>query len=216
MSGRRTRMALLLARSQLGLARQGQSLLEHKRDALLREVHDGMRRVDAGRAELDDAGLLAGRALAEARVGHGDDSVAAAAVAAAGQVSAEIGSATIMGASVPVVVAADPRRRAGERGRDPLSVGVAVELAAERFESELALAVDLASAEARLRGVAREARQTSRRVNALRFRVVPALQTEVRTLAFTLEQREREDHFRLKLMKSRRAAGRVRVPAPGD
>ena len=207
-------MALLLARSQLGLARQGQSLLEHKRDALLREVHDGMRRVDAGRAELDGAGLLAGRALAEARVGHGDDSVAAAAVAAAGQVSAEIGTATIMGASVPVVAAADPRRRAGERGRDPLSVGVAVELAAERFESELALAVDLASAEARLRGVAREARQTSRRVNALRFRVVPALQAEVRTLAFTLEQREREDHFRLKLMKSRRSARNVRAPAP--
>jgi len=216
MSGRRTRMALLLARSQLGLARQGQSLLEHKRDALLREVHDGMRRVDSARVVLDDSGLLAGQALVEARVTHGDDSVAAAAVAAAGHATAEIDSATIMGASVPVVVAADPRRRPGERGRDPLSVGVAVELAAERFETELALAVDLASAEARLRGVAREARHTSRRVNALRFRVVPALQSEVRTLAFTLEQREREDHFRLKLMKSRRSAAHVRAPEPGD
>ncbi len=219
MSGRRTRTELLIARAQLELARQGQSLLEHKRDALLREVHVGMRRVDEDLERLDASAELAQLALTEAELRHGCEPVAAAASAGSGRATAELFDVTVMGATFPAVAAPDPRRRAGERGRDPLSAGVAVELAAERFESELALAIGLASVEARVRGLAREARQTSRRVNALRFRVVPSLQAEVRTLAFTLEQREREDRFRMKLMKRRRAT-RPRIlavtPAEGQ
>ncbi len=204
MSGRRTRMALLTARAQLGLARQGQSLLEHKRDALLREIHDGIRHLDADRQRLDDAAAEAARALSDARTWHGEEPIAAAAAAAAPVVAAELVQAPVLGVAVPVVSAPDPRRRAGERGRDPLSDGIAVEVAADRFEAELAAVMQVASSEARVRSLARDARQTSRRVNALRFRVVPALEVEVRTLAFALEQRERDDQFRLKLMKSRR------------
>ena len=47
-------------------------------------------------------------------------------------------------------------------------------------------------------------RRTSSRVNALRTRVVPGLESETRAIALVLEQREREDRFRLKRVKETR------------
>ena len=44
----------------------------------------------------------------------------------------------------------------------------------------------------------------------LRTRVIPALESETRIIAFTLEQREREDRFRLKRVKAARGTSRSR------
>ena len=62
MSRPRTRMALLAARAQLQLARQGQELLEQKRDALLREFHREVEIVVAAHEELEGAAGAATRA----------------------------------------------------------------------------------------------------------------------------------------------------------
>src|SRR3972149_4805962 len=55
MSRPRTRMVLLAARAQLGLAEQGADLLEQKRDALLRELYREVRIVFAAPDELEAA-----------------------------------------------------------------------------------------------------------------------------------------------------------------
>ncbi|KRT61773.1 MAG: hypothetical protein XU10_C0040G0001, partial [Chloroflexi bacterium CSP1-4] len=55
MSRPRTRMVLLAARAQLGLAEQGADLLEQKRDALLRELYREVRIVFAAHDELEAA-----------------------------------------------------------------------------------------------------------------------------------------------------------------
>ena len=66
MSQPRTRMALLAGRAQLVLARQGQQLLEEKRDALLREFH---RDVQTILATLDELEAAAGTAATRPRRG---------------------------------------------------------------------------------------------------------------------------------------------------
>ena len=204
MSRPRTRMALLATRSQLALARQGQLLLEEKRDALLREFYREVRTVFAEHDELEAAAATARLALDQARVRLGQETVAAAAAAAVEGVAVEVESTTVMGVPVPVVVPRSLVRTVAERGRAPTASGPALELAAERFEEELTVAIRLATMEARVRRLAREIRRTSSRVNALRTRVVPELSAEARAIALALEQREREDHFRLKRVKSAR------------
>ena len=52
--------------------------------------------------------------------------------------------------------------------------------------------------------------QTSRQVNTLERRLTPGLTSQVLRVRRTLEEREREEHFRLRRMKSRLAAGRER------
>ncbi len=221
MSRPATRMALLAGRSQLALARQGRELLEEKRDALLREFYREVRTVFVAHEELEAAAGAARLALDGARVRLGAEPIAAAALAARGEIAVEVESASVMGVPVPAVTPRDVVRGIEARERCAELSGPAVELVAERFEEELTIAIRLATIEARVRRLAREIRRTSSRVNALRTRVIPELEEETRSIALALEQREREDRFRLKRVKQRRlrvaeaAAALPDAPLPG-
>lgn len=204
MSIRRTRMALLAVRARLALARVGERVLEQKRDALLRELYREVRVVSAAQAELEAAAAAARSALEEARVWLGSGTVAAAAAAAAAGRSVVVEPARVMGVPVPIVEARSLVRRPVDRGRAAEVSGPVLELAAGRFEEMLTVALRLATLEVRVRRLAREIRRTTARVNALRTRVIPALEAERRAIAFTLEQREREDRYRLKRVKTLR------------
>ena len=206
MSRPRTRMALLAARSQLALAEQGADLLEQKRDALLRELYREVRIVFAAHDELETAAGAARLALDGARVWLGAESVAAAAAAAVDEVAVEVESVSVMGVAVPAVSPRSLVRASEARGRAPQVSGPTIELAAERFEEELTIAIRLATIEARVRRLAHEIRRTSSRVNALRTRIIPGLHADATAIALALEQRERDDRFRLKLVKRRRHA----------
>lgn len=204
MSIRRTRMALLAVRARLALARVGERVLEQKRDALLRELYREVRVVTAAHAELEAAAAVARSALEEARVWLGSEAVAAAAAAAAVGRSVAVEPARVMGVPVPIVEPRSLVRSPADRGRAVEVSGPVLELAAMRFEEVLTIAVRVATLEARVRRLAREIRRTTARVNALRMRVIPSLDAERRAIAFALEQREREDRYRLKRVKALR------------
>jgi V/A-type H+-transporting ATPase subunit D len=197
-------MELLAGRARLDLARQGGELLERKRDALLREFHREVRTIYAAHEELEAAAAAARHDLQQAVVLSGPDAVTAAAAATRGEISVSVDSVTIRGVPVPTVDVTDLVRTPLARGRAAALSGPAVELAAEAFEREIALAIRVAALEARARRLGREIRRTSSRVNALRKRVIPALEMETRAIAWALEQRERDDRFRLKRVKARR------------
>ena len=80
----------------------------------------------------------------------------------------------------------------------------AIDTAAGCFETELELLLELASTELRLRRLVEEIAATTRRVNALEFVVIPRLQNETRSIEAVLDERERQDRFRLKRVKERR------------
>ncbi len=200
-------MALLTGRARLEMARQGQSLLEQKRDALLREFYREVPVVFASHAELEVAMSGARLALEEAGVRLGPDVLAAAAAAPPGRaVQVELLPVTVLGLAVPAVAPLDLVRTPDARGRAVAASGPALELAALRFEEAMTTAVRLATMEARVRRLAREIRRTRSRVNALRTRIIPRLEADTRAIELVLEQREREDRFRLKRVKSRREA----------
>jgi len=204
MSLPRTRMELLAGRARLGLARQGQALLERKRDALLRELYRDVPTVYAASDELAAAADAARMALDEARAWLGAEPVAAAGVASRLDVSIQMRTAMVMGLAVPAVEPRNLVRSVRARGRDPLLSGPTVELVAQRFEQEVTVAIRLATIEARIRRLAREIRRTNSRVSALRTRIVPGLLAQTRAIAFALEQREREDRYRFKRVKALR------------
>ena len=213
MNGSRSRMALLLGKARLELARQGQSLLEQKRDALLREFYREVPLVFASHEELDRAAAAARLALVEAEVRLGDVVVsAAAALPPDREEGVDLLPLTVLGVPVPAVAPRDLVRTPDGRGRALAASGPALELAALRFEEELTIAIRQATVEARVRRLAREIRRTRSRVNALRTRIVPRLEDETRAIELALEQRERDDRFRLKRVKTRRAARVSRSP----
>ncbi len=70
----------------------------------------------------------------------------------------------------------------------------------------------MAATETKLKKIGEEIKKTTRRVNALEQVVVPRIRAEIRFIAAVLEQRAREDVFRLKRIKKKLEA-KERAPA---
>jgi V/A-type H+-transporting ATPase subunit D len=74
---------------------------------------------------------------------------------------------------------------------------------AAQFEELLAAILQVAATEVKLKKIGEEIKKTTRRVNALEQVVIPRIRGEIRYIAAVLEQRAREDVFRLKRIKKK-------------
>jgi vacuolar-type H+-ATPase subunit D/Vma8 len=92
------------------------------------------------------------------------------------------------------------------RGTPPVAVGPAAVEAASRFEALTDLLLEAAPREMLLRRLGEALAQTSRQVNTLERRLAPTLSSQIATVRRTLEEREREEHRRLKHLRRRSLA----------
>lgn len=198
---RATRAELLAKRKQIALARQGRDLLKEKRNALLKEFMRTAEQVLRSSDELERSVGESAVNLAIAEALDGPEAVRSAAFAAQGQVSLKVSGANIMGVSVPTIEQKSVARGPLDRGYSLPAVSSRVDAATEAFESLLDLIIALAASEMRLRRLAEEIGRTTRRVNALDHVLIPRLVGQRDYIQMMLEEREREDLFRLKRVK---------------
>jgi V/A-type H+-transporting ATPase subunit D len=197
-----SRMELLIKRAQIALARQGRDLLKEKRNALWQEL---MKTADValrGSAELEQIAVAARRALAWAEALDGREAVLSAAFAARRDVSIEVTAANVVGMPVPIIERKQLVRSSVQRGYSLASTSSRIDAAARCFEEELELVIELAAREMRLRRLAEEIRKTTICVNALEVIVLPRLEAQLVYIRRVLDEREREDLFRLKRMRA--------------
>lgn len=197
-----TRMELLAKRSQIALASQGRDLLKEKRNALWKELMKTADVVMRGSNELEQVAGEARRALARAEAFDGREGVQSAAFAARREVSIEVTGVNVMGVPVPVIERKRIGRSNAQRGYSLASTSHRIDTAAARFEDELELVIELAASEMRLRRLAEEIRKTTIRLNALEMVLIPRLEAQRAYIESVLEEREREDTFRLKRVKA--------------
>ncbi|CAG0946771.1 V/A-type H+/Na+-transporting ATPase subunit D [Anaerolineae bacterium] len=196
-----TRMELLAVKAQIGLAEQGRDLLKEKRNALMKEFMKIADQVMRGSDELEQAASNARHALARAEALDGPEAVRSAAFAASAELSLSVEGAFVMGVPVPIIEQKSSARAVIDRGYSLSGTSARIDAAAERFEEEVDLLIELAASELRLRRLAEEIRKTSRRVNALENILIPRLQARRAYIEIVLEERAREDLFRLKNVK---------------
>lgn len=197
-----TRMELLAKRAQIALAQQGRDLLKEKRNALWKELMKTADVVMRGSNELEQVAGEARRALAWAEAFDGREVVQSAAFAARRDVSIQVTGMNVMGVPVPLIERKKLARSSGQRGYSLASTSHRIDLAAARFEDELELVIELAASEMRLRRLAEEIRKTTIRLNALEMVLLPRLEAQRTYIESVLEEREREDTFRLKRVKA--------------
>lgn len=198
---RATRAELLAKKKQIVLARQGRDLLKEKRNALLKEL---MRTAEQVLQDSDELEKIVGEsvaALALAEAIDGPEVVQSAAFAAQGQISLAVSVANIMGLLTPVIEQKSVVRGPLDRGYHLAGVSSRIEAVAESFEHQLDLIIELAASEMRLRRLAEEIGRTTRRVNALENVLLPRLEAQRAYIQMVLEERERENLFRLKRVK---------------
>jgi V/A-type H+-transporting ATPase subunit D len=196
-----TRMELLARKAQIALARQGRDLLEEKRTALMKEFLGVADTVMQHSDALQNAAASARQALARAEAFAGAEGLQSAALASSDELTLQVTSTNVMGIRVPHIEQKRVSRSALGRGYSIVGTSITIDEAASAFESEVDAIIELAESELRLTRLAAEIQRTSRRLNALDHLVIPGLEAELEFIQMALDERERADHFRLKLIK---------------
>lgn len=200
-----TRSELLSRRSAIRFARQGRDLIWDKRTALTREFQ--LLEIDL----LAELNQLVGRAaaarqrLAEAVAADGTTAVSSAALAAGTGIEVGLSTRSVAGVRVVDLKHGRIRRSPETRGWAPVLESAAVDVTAEAYERYLERLLQLSSLELTVRRLAVEIARATRQVNALENVVIPTLEVEARSIVVALDEREREDHARLKRARDRRA-----------
>lgn len=204
-----TRMNLVRARRDLVRVRHGIVLTRRKREALVAELFRLARPAVDVRARIAEAASEAASALAAALAIHGASGLDAMAWSAT-EPAVELRPALVWGLAVSDVVSRTPVARTFDaRGFAPGAVGPAVTEAASRFESLADLLIEAAPREQRVRRLSDAVRETTRRLVTLEHRVAPRLVTQVATVRQQLDEREREEHLRLRHVKRARSGSPV-------
>lgn len=206
-----TRMNLLQRRNHLRVAQQGVDLLKRKRDALVADFFKIVREALAAREALSGACRESYVALSLAKAWEGREALEAAALLTGRDILMDIEVRSLWGTRIPGVTLPEVRRSLVERGHNPVATSARTIQSASNFEGVLAAILAVGATEVKLRRIGEEIKKTTRRVNALEQVVIPRLYGETRYISSVLEQRAREDVFRLKRIKKKLVAKESRA-----
>jgi V/A-type H+-transporting ATPase subunit D len=200
-----TRMNLLERKAQIKFATEGVTLLEGKREALLKELISRAKELRTLRNELHTRGRQAVASTAMARAVRGTPELRSAAVGSARDVQAVVKVEKVWGLKLGDVVQTNIVREPMQRGLGLLDASSHVLEAASDSEHMLSQLLVCAPKELNLQLIGEEVKKVSRRINALNEYLLPTLREDVRMISRVLDEREREDTFRLKRIKSKKA-----------
>lgn len=213
----RTRMNLLLLKRQIRVAERGLELLRSKREAVVREFFAVMGHVIESRERMEAAMDQALSSLTQTLAMDGVAPLKSAGYAAQRTLPIEITERNVWGVRFPDLQYPLVVRSLDARGYAPSGVSSYIDDSARRFETVLEVILRSVAVEMRLKKLGSEIKRVTRRINALNEVMIPALVAEVRKIRQVLEEREREDLFRMKRFKERsvlREASRGFQPAP--
>lgn len=197
-----TRMELLALKKRQNLAIKGHSLLKEKRDALIKEFFDILDRVKGARSDVELTLNEAYEALTLAQIQLGDLAVQKTALSVKESVNVDVTSRNIMGVPVPLCDTQFDSRSLVERGYGFSDTSVQLDNAAKKFEESVKMIIELGEIEKTIFLLAAEIESTKRRVNALEHVMIPKLENTVKSIDMRLQEMERENFVRLKMIRS--------------
>ena len=193
-----TKGNLILAKNSLALASQGYELMDKKRNILLRELMGLIDQAKDIQAEIDTTFTEAYKALQKANIELGIGFIQDIAGTIPVDDTSRIKTRSIMGTEIPLVqhepVPLTP-------GYAFLSTSPALDEARMHFEKVKELTVKLSMVENSAYRLASSIRKTQKRANALKNITIPTYQNLVTTIGNALEEKDREEFTRLKVIK---------------
>ena len=193
-----TKGNLIIAKNSLALSRQGFELLDKKRNILVREM---MNMIDKAKKVNDEILVVfseAYEALQDANISLGISVVQQIGFAIPEEESIQIRDQSVMGVEIPIVSIDD--RKMQPRYGFRMTNGT-LDIARKKFERVKILSAQLAEIENSIYRLATNIRRTMKRTNALKNIMIPKYEGITSTIEDVLEEKEREEFSRLKVIK---------------
>ncbi|WP_139904327.1 V-type ATP synthase subunit D [Clostridium thermarum] len=194
-----TKSNLISAQSSLEFSQKGYELLDKKRNVLIREMMSYVDRAERLQNSVNDIFGAAYDALRKANITVGISTVEDIALAIPEEKNFDIIYKSVMGVEVPHI-------RYTKKEIQPeygfYRSNSAMDLAYEKFNEVKYLIYELAEVENAIFKLAMEIKKTQKRANALENIQIPKFKEIVKYIGEVLEEKEREDFFRLKVVKN--------------
>lgn len=198
-----TRINLLHLKEELQILKDGDRLLRSKREALMKDFFRCAGECVEVRSRLNSQLREAVYKLHIAKAFAGD-TIYSAAYASKRDISIDVRVKNVWGLNIPEIEKKAFVRNIDARDMSPIGEGGIVIETVRDFEKVIDNIVSAASSEIRLKRIGEEIKTDTRRINALEEIAMPSIQYSMKTIAGVLEEREREDIYRLKRYKKRR------------
>ena len=196
-----TRNELLIRKQQISLTEAGYDLLDKKRMALLQEILRLQDEVVRLATELEQKTAQSKKSYAKAEALVGDSGVSSAAMGKKHDVDLELIDSQIMGVHVPRIKPHTAIRKFYDRDINIVGTSPVIDEVAEAYERNIESIIELADGEVQLARLMKEILKTTRRLKALEHIIIPRLKEELSYIRMALEERERSQHFTLRLAK---------------
>lgn len=196
-----TRSELLIRKERIALTKAGYDLLDRKRLALLQEILRLQDEVVELAMQLQDLSAISRKSLARAEALIGEAGLSSAAMGKKHDLALDLVDSQVMGVHVPSIKVIDAQREFYDRDICIIGTSLVVDEAAESYEKNIEGILSLADGEIRLAKLMKEIQRTTRRLKALEHIIIPNLKEEFKFIETALEERERSEHFSLKLAK---------------
>lgn len=194
-----TKGNLIAAKNSLALAKQGYDLMDKKRNVLLKELMTLIDEAKEIQEEIDSTFTKAYACLQSANIEHGISRVEQLAFTVPIEDSIRIQTRSIMGTEIPHV------KYDSKENNLTYSFGTTretIDIAREAFREVKDLTIKLSMVENSAYRLASNIKKTQKRANALKNITIPMYTELVRNINNALEEKEREEFTRLKVIKS--------------
>lgn len=192
-----TKGNLILAKNSLALAKQGYELMDKKRNILIRELMNLIDQANALQSEIDMTFTEAYAALQKANIDTGIHKIQVIAGTIPLDDSIAIKSRSIMGTEIPLVES-NPDTNQYYSLYDTRE---SLDIAKIKFDKVKELTIKLSMIETSAYRLATNIKKTQKRANALKNITIPSYTVLVNNIQTALEEKEREEFTRLKVIK---------------
>ena len=197
-----TKANLIKARENLAFSKSGYALLDKKRTVLIREAMTLVERANEIQKKVKEEFEDAYSTLEIANITLGVNNVSDVAMSIPKQEEFQILYRSVMGVEIPMVV------YERDENKNPnysfFRTNSALDNAVKTLEDLKYLVYELAEIENAVYMISLEIMKTVKRANALEKIQIPRYEEAVKYISEVLEEKEREDFFRLKKVKSKK------------
>ena len=198
-----TKGNLILAKNTLSLCKTGYELLDKKRNILIREM---MNLIDAAKEiqdQIESTFRDAYSALQQANIDLGIDTVEKIGYSVEVEDSVAVKFRSVMGVEIPIVSMDEAPNKPSYGMKNTTS---SLDEAVLKFGDVKRMTKQLAQIEISVFRIADNVKKTQKRANALKNIMIPRYEAETRHIQNALDEKDREEFSRLKVIKAQKGA----------